>query len=129
MRLHDTTSLDVAGGVLQALKDDGLDVSWQGLVTHQPGGHKLVIRCPHRGTPYVLLISDPYVWICLDNGSTVARYDLNDPKSLDKIAHFIKTANPPDFAEDLDLPSTTQVALEVGTAEYDTIVADWNSRE
>lgn len=118
-------TMEVVGGIMEALRESGCDVCWREIITRWPGGHKLMARKSGPShTPYVLFVSGVNVWACFDDGSTLAKFDLNEPDSLEKIAAFIKQTDTPKRLA-AELPMGTQVALAVQQHEYDEIVESW----
>lgn len=121
-------TMEVVGGIMEALRELGCDVCWREIISRWPSGHKLVAReSGPEHTPYVLFVSGANVWICFDDGSTLAKYDLAEPDSLEKIAAFIKQKTTPKRLA-AELPMGTQVALAVKQHEYDEIVALWEAQ-
>ncbi len=112
---------------MEALRELGCDVCWREIISRWPSGHKLVTRASGPGhTPYVLFVSWSIVWICFDDGSTLAKYELAEPDSLEQIATFVKRKDTPRRLAG-ELPMGTQVALAVKPNEYDEIVELWGS--
>ncbi len=118
-------TLEIVAGIQEALREDGLQITWQGLVTHHPAGHRFITRCPKNKIPFILHISDADIDICYTNGDVVAKFDLNDPNSLTQISDYIKNADTKEFITRI---SGTWLHRAISRKEYEEVLKDWDSQ-